>query len=239
VPHGFIAPASGPALERYFAYRNGRAALVGNDHSSAIVAFSAYAGRNQAAVLRWIASAENWGRAYNEVAEFVPAGDFLYNTGWYTGDHDRLYHPGDFGWNLSRHFASIHVTTCAIQTPAGSFDLSHMIDPRLGEPYALSTIPSYSYSLHCEADLVDDDSGALLFHFVHDQRWDPPKPTLNSAFHGRTIQSAIRQTESWSDSRGVILRNSGASYALDLGCFWQIFGNGNRRLDQMLFSWKL
>jgi hypothetical protein len=239
VPPVFIAPTSGPALERYFGCRNGRAALVGNAHSSSIVAFSAYTSRHPTAVLRWIGSSENWGRAYNEAAEFVPAGEFLYNTGWYTGGHDGLYHPGDFGWDLSRHFASIHVTQCTIQTPAGSYDLTHTIDPGLGEPYALSIVPPYSYNLHCEADLVDDDSGALLFHFVHDQRWDPPKPTFDSAFHGRRIQSAVRQTESWWDSRGVTLHNSGASYALDLGCFWQIFANENRCLDQMIFSWTL
>ncbi len=237
--HGFTPPRSGPALNRYFGYDNGRAAVFGNRAFAAMVSFSPYAGRHQNAALRWIARVENWGEAYDEVAEFVPAGPFLYNTGWYPGGSDNMYHPGDFGWNLARNFASIHVRQCTIKTPAGLFDITSMIDPSLGEPYALSVIPPYSYHLHCEADLIDDDSGTLLFQFVHDQRWDPPRMTFNPLFHGRQNRPAIRQTESWWDSRQVTLLNSGASYALDLGCFWQVFSNHDVLAGDMLSSWKL
>ena len=238
-PRFFVPPQSGPLVGRYFGYNIGRAALHGTSKSASVVAFSAYSGRHQNAVLRWIARAECWGGAYHEVAEFVPTRTFLYNTGWYPGGADNMYHPGDFGGNLSRDFASIRVQQCSIQTPDGWFDITPMLDPALGEPYALTVVPPYSYRLHCEAELVQNDTGRVLFQFVHDQQWDPPRLTYNPLFHGKQTQPAIRQTESWRDSRGVALNNSGASYALGLGCFWQVFTNQNRLAGLMLYSWPL
>jgi hypothetical protein len=143
-PRVFVPPRSGPLFGRYFGYSNGRAALQGTNKSASVVAFSSYPGRHGNAVLRWIARAECWGEAYHEVAEFVPSGTFLYNTGWYLGGADNMYHPGGFGWDLSRDFALICVHRCAIQTPDGWFDIMPMLDPVLGEPYALSVIPSFS-----------------------------------------------------------------------------------------------
>jgi hypothetical protein len=233
----FVPPRSGRPFDRYFGFNGQRAAIVGNRNVTAVVAFTPYGKRHQNAALRWIASVEDWGEAYNEVTEFVLTPTFLYNSGWYPGGADNMYHPAHFGWDLERHFASVRAHSCTIRTPDGLFDLTPLIDPRLGEPYALSIIPPYPYQLHFEGDLVDDDSGTLLLHYVHDQRWNPPTITLNPHFHGRQRQSAIRQTESWSDGFGMILDYSGASYAFGLGCFWQVFSKRDIVEYNMLFSW--
>jgi hypothetical protein len=236
----FVAPKSGSSIKDYFGYDNGRVAIFGNQDVNYVVAFSHYAGRHENAALRWTADEETWGEAFSEVAEFVPTSQFLYNTGWYLGGHDTLYRPGDYGWDMTRDFGSISVRSCTIQTPDGLFDITSMIDPSLGEPYALSVVPWYSYHLHCEADMVDDDSGRLLFHFVHDQQWGPPMMTLDPLFHGKRIRPTIRQIESWRDSRQVItLYRSGASYARGLGCFWQTFSDGSAVAEQMLYSWAM
>jgi hypothetical protein len=234
----FVAARSGSPLERFFGYDNGRVAIVGSQESRFVVTFTPYAGRHRNAALRWSAEVGNWGEAFSEVAEFVPTNLFLYNAGWYPGGADGMFHPGHFSWDLGRNFASIHVRACTIQTPAGLFDITSQIDPSLGEPYALSVIPPYTYHLHCEADLVDDDSGKPLLRFVHDQQWDPPRTTFNRLFHGKRLRSAIRQTESWWDSRQGELHDSSTTYALDVGCFWQIFWHRNILTAEMLYSSK-
>jgi hypothetical protein len=195
-PGVFVTPKSGASLKDYFGYDNGRVNIFGNPEVSYAAAFSHYAGRHENAVLRWTANVETWGEAYSEVAEFVPTSQFLYNTGWYLGGQDLIYRPDDFGWDLTRNFASIRVRTCTIQTPDGLFDITSMIDTSLGEPYALSVIPRYSYQLHCEADLVEDDSGKLLLHFGR-SAMGTPREDAESAL--------LRQADSTGDPANRIM----------------------------------
>ncbi len=232
-----LSISPGPSFNNFFEYSGRRASLYSGNNEVAIIP---YAGRYPQGYLRFIGPGSTWGTGYFEVAEFVapPTGAFFYQSGWYPGGASPTYMPGGPTGDLTKAFASIHATLASITTPQGTFDIMPMLDPSMGELYALSTVPSYAYTLTFEGNLINNDTGALIYHYRHVQTWYPPAAaSANPGFPSPPPNlRTILQLEDWDDPTHHS-RQSGASYAEGLGCFWQSFGPGAVSTGYMQAAW--
>ena len=236
----FIPEASGVPFGQYFQYNMRRGVTFGTtDAAVGQAAFGPSNGLHSNGFLRYSANVGDWGTAYTEVAEFVPGTEFLYLTGWYPGGADSKYRPTDFGNDMKKHFASIHTTKAAITTPGGTFDILPQLEASLGEPYALLSVPSYSYSIQFEGDLTNNDTGEVIYHFSHATKWDPPQSSNNPLFDqalGSQTRLAIKQTETWHDPvAGDSVQSS--LYGDGVGSYWTVFNSNGTSLYYMKETW--